>query len=289
MAYASIGSATGTLLDSAAKHTMACKVDDDLFVSWNKDTQNARRNLKQHKYKYAMQKHELVLNVSQRLRGCSATKAKAYPSVITAVADMDLRIKKRLTDLYACVKAVDFIEMCDTDEQYEWEEGNDARNTTLEQMWSTMPFFTVQGYSLGTAWATAECGDTVGTVLVGGMITVRNGAFACRAGETVQFYFEWEEGKFRTASTVHGVAGSRILNNDVMPAVKAVTEARKRRREMEAGEEFATGNKCIAFPKPYKLSEGNDCYGDRIRVFAKCISGGRPFDMIDLMLMTQSL
>ena len=31
-----------------------------------------------------------------------------------------------------------------------------------------------------------------------------------------------------------------------------------------------------------------DHYGDKSRVFAKCISGGRPFDMVDIMLMTQS-
>jgi len=29
-------------------------------------------------------------------------------------------------------------------------------------------------------------------------------------------------------------------------------------------------------------------YGDKSRVFAKCISGGRPFDVVDIMLMTQS-
>ena len=32
-----------------------------------------------------------------------------------------------------------------------------------------------------------------------------------------------------------------------------------------------------------------DHYGDKIRVFAKCISGGRAFDQVDIMLMTQSL
>ncbi len=31
-----------------------------------------------------------------------------------------------------------------------------------------------------------------------------------------------------------------------------------------------------------------DHYGDKIRVFAKCISGGRAFDQVDIMLMTQS-
>jgi hypothetical protein len=29
-------------------------------------------------------------------------------------------------------------------------------------------------------------------------------------------------------------------------------------------------------------------YGDKIRVFAKCMVGGRPGDMVDIMIMTQS-
>ena len=42
-----------------------------------------------------------------------------------------------------------------------------------------MPFFTAQGYALGTAWASQQTGDTVASVLIGGMQTVMNGAFAC--------------------------------------------------------------------------------------------------------------
>ena len=46
----------------------------------------------------------------------------------------------------------------------------------------------------------------------------------------------------------------------------------------------------IAYPKPYVInSDGLDHYGDKIRIFAKCITGGRPFEMCDIMLMTQSL
>ena len=43
--------------------------------------------------------------------------------------------------------------------------------------------------------------------------------------------------------------------------------------------------------KSYRMCRGmpqSDHYGDKSRVFAKCISGGRPFDAVDIMLMTQS-
>lgn len=42
-------------------------------------------------------------------------------------------------------------------------------------------------------------------------------------------------------------------------------------------------------PAPAREYFAQDHYGDKIRVFAKCVSGGRPFDAVDIMLMTQSL
>jgi len=54
--------------------------------------------------------------------------------------------------------------------------------------------------------------------------------------------------------------------------------------------------RCIFYPnlvpgaKPYMLTvDGEDLYADKIRVSAKCINGGCRFEMIDVMLMTQSL
>ena len=66
---------------------------------------------------------------------------------------------------------------------------------------------------------------------------------------------------------------------------------KKRRREfndrMDGMPPEQKGNKF--YPKPYRLFVGEDVYGDKIRIFAKCVSGGRPHEMIDVMLMTQSL
>ena len=70
---------------------------------------------------------------------------------------------------------------------------------------------------------------------------------------------------------------------------------RKRRREfnerMDGLGAEQKGNK--AYPKPYRLYSSNnqldDHYGDKIRIFAKCVSSARPHEMMDIMLMTQSL
>ena len=50
--------------------------------------------------------------------------------------------------------------------------------------------------------------------------------------------------------------------------------------------------------KPYRMVKDTsgakpyyhkDHYGGKIRVFAKCIGGARPYEMMDIMLLTQSL
>ena len=173
-----------------------------------------------------------------------------------------------------------------------------------------MPYFTAEGYALGTAWASDQTGDTVSSVLIGGMQTVMNGAFACQAGEVLQWYFEFEEGKFyhSTQKLPDGTknrAGARIANDtyDTEELEKQrfgsekdgiyndVDTQRKRRRDynekMNGIGNDHKGNK--AFPKPYRLFQYDDHFGDKIRIFAKCISSARPHEMVDIMLMTQSL
>ena len=43
--FPGIAGATGTRVDSAAKHIMACKVNDNLLAQWCEDTNNARNHL----------------------------------------------------------------------------------------------------------------------------------------------------------------------------------------------------------------------------------------------------
>ena len=55
-----------------------------------------------------------------------------------------------------------------------------------------MPYFVAQGYALGLAYASSLSGDTVSSILIGGMVTVMNGAFECRSGQMIQWYFDFE-------------------------------------------------------------------------------------------------
>ena len=50
---------------------------------------------------------------------------------------------------------------------------------------------------------------TVCTVMIGGMMTVMNGAFTCHAGDLVQWYFDEVESLFNTGDLTNQVEGER--------------------------------------------------------------------------------
>ena len=422
-----IAAATSTRLDSAAKHIMACKVDSDLMMDFVaksiKLASDKRREMHINKHKYCVFKNDLVLCTNKPLfpsnNNKSGHRQNAYPAVVSTLGDVELCCKKFLADYYSYASAV-------AQMQFHYEKSVDT--TKMKDLYAdngglilNLPYFSAQGYALGTAWASDQTGDTVSSVLVGGMQTVMNGAFPCCAGEVLQWYFEFEEDMFypkriqvqnedfhresasrkfsgedieqskfleslnaweldnqRLIASVTGkltrdaynllsllaysnakvkeatiqhmekdTDGKKLPNNGfIIPGdndthhltcrgnPSSLTELmksgvvnsaskfpidydastgkqnsetyntgdtlRKRRREfnerMDGLGAEQKGNK--PYPKPYRLycttdglgqTTADDHYGDKIRIFAKCVSSARPHEMMDIMLMTQSL
>ena len=56
--------------------------------------------------------------------------------------------------------------------------------------------FYVVGVSLGTAWAHPSTGDTVASVMIGGLRTVQNGAFPIHTNDLICIYFDDERDFF---------------------------------------------------------------------------------------------
>jgi len=312
-----IAASTSSRLDSAAKHIMACKVNSDLMLHFVDNSiagpQLKRRELHINKNKYCVFKNDLVLNVNIALfpdkSQVAGNGTRAYPSVVSTLGDCSDVVKGFLIVLYNSLDNAAF-------ESFLYDTEKDPTNFENAAILKHMPYFTAEGYALGTAWASDQTGDTVSSVLIGGMQTVMNGAFACQAGEVLQWYFEFEEGMFyHSTQMVNGVkkrAGARIdieklqkssknawqdeledvrKNNEKTGIQNDVDTLRKRRRDynekMNGIGRDHKGNK--AFPKPYRLYKHDDHFGDKIRIFAKCISSARPHEMVDIMLMTQSL
>jgi hypothetical protein len=67
----------------------------------------------------------------------------------------------------------------------------EEEKTTVDTQIKSLPEFRCQGVALGQAWASYLSGDTVASVLVGGMMTVLNGHFAMHTGDEVQWYFDF--------------------------------------------------------------------------------------------------
>jgi hypothetical protein len=313
----SLAAHTGSRIDSAAKHNMACKVDSKLYQTWlcTQNASDADRELHVNRMRFAVQKDELVLNVSRKMFA-SSKDVNAYPLVVSNCCGMSQKILNRLLLLYSNFTPDDFFQfLLWLQEQeatatpqaniagllnlYEMPEPNDLSNPELNQI-RQLPHFHAQGYALGTAYASFVSGDTVATVMIGGMMTVMNGAFTCHAGDMMQWYFEDEERFFSKQNTQNMGEGQRfrdavdINNNSKHPLAGNKRYHDNRAYGMQKINDDHKSRSVFRI-KPYRmyrpagLDQYVDHYGDRIRIFAKCIGGGRPFEMVDVMLMTQSL
>jgi hypothetical protein len=227
----------------------------------NPDTVHREKN------KYATMKDDLVLNVNESLhKGFAPTDA--YPSVLSNFTSMDDATKQVIADWYANSTPVAFFAHQDNIQKHQ------LTPAPKTDQYQKLPFFRAQGYALGRAEACCRTGDTVFSVLIGGQMTVQNGHFPMRPGQMVQWYFDFEEVLFDNE-------GRRETQNEK----RTETKLQKRMHEETNAE-----SKCVALPKPYVLTKtGCEHYGDRIRIFAKCIAGGAPHHKVDIMLMTQSL
>lgn len=69
--------------------------------------------------------------------------------------------------------------------------GEDEKKIVRFQIKNMIELYVV-GVSLGTAWAHPSSGDTVASVMIGGLKTVLNGAFPMHTNDPIMIYFEDE-------------------------------------------------------------------------------------------------
>lgn len=303
-----IASTTRTRVDSAAKHIMPAKVDSNLMKIYSGNPNADLQTLHHKKLEFLTEKDDLVLNVSRRLEGMDTRTFHAYPAAVSTLGKCTEAYKLILAVLYSQPSAREMQTMIAAITRPNklssvWDAINEqdpsnmsvrvflARFNTLKKLkdspdaamllreLKSMPFYQLQGYSLGRAWASPISGDTVFSVLIGGCVTVMNGHFAMHAGQQVQWYFEFEHAHFSAVHNNENVVGQRIMASGFMPDVIG-----QKRRRLE--EPVRTN---FVYPKAYVPHMGAEVYGDRIRIFGKCLNGGGAFEPVDIMIMTQSL
>lgn len=347
--HPSLASSTGTRVDSAAKHTMACKVHTQLVKHWLANSESdADKHLHREKMRFCVHKDELVINVTHSMFPNKASVVSAYPLVISTLSEIEPAVLERLKWTYEsrtprlfqakmrvmhneATKVMDYgnddlvpaeLQPCfdavgpggvNPNPAVRFKHLTEADQVIKHQLFH-MPQFNAQGYSLGTAYASQTSGDTVCTIFIGGMLTVMNGAFECKTGDLIQWYFPGEEGSFAMDTTAEDVNGARYdLNNRNQNNNKRKRYFDERNYGMEGYNNPNHKSRSVFRVKPYRLykmsppaavagapapavappvpvgPEYVDYYGDKIRIFAKCIGGARPYEMMDIMLMTQSL
>jgi hypothetical protein len=169
-------------------------------------------------------------------------------------------------------------------------------------------FFGV-GVASTLGYAHANSGDTMSSVMIGGLRTVQNGDFELFTGDLVQFYWMFEKDDFtqdgRRKPYLDIWEGETPQNVDPRTtenfrSAKRDAEGREtweRRPDAQIRQTYhdlsygqrAGKEKIVAKIKPYIADEENPRLFDWYRVFAVAISGARPNEACDIKISRQSM
>lgn len=352
----SLASATSTRVDSASKHIVPCKVNTEYMGSLvEENLDNAMRELQHNKMKYCMHKDDIAIGLGRPMYGSSiiSTRKRAYPSVISTLANMNKEVlhwiaaqnfmvtnfkdivpmKKWFLTVTSSMR--DNIEqLTDDDESLSQDQKNDikraysmnqndaATRKMVKYQVDNLPEFYFVGVSLGLAYAHPHSGDTVASVMIGGLRTVLNGAFQVHTNDLLMFYWDveldlFEEDGRRKDRSILSIDedGGNISYMKLLDWIhKEHLESRKvdkqlpktvmdRRNFYERGNANYTngpygpisGKINVARIKPYMESKHHNKGShqhfpmDKARIFGKAISNAQPYEMLDIMLSRQSI
>ena len=132
-----------------------------------------------------------------------------------------------------------------------------------------------------------------------------NGAFEIDAGDVIQWYWDIETNCFDANGRRHDPITDRRsqgVNAFLTGTSQSMTrDSAKRKAFHERGNGVFTnsqtdgnvsynGKQNVAFPKSMKPGiDGKRRIGDAMRVFARAVSGSRPFEMFDILIGRQSM
>lgn len=305
-----IASVTSTRVESAAKHHVAVRVDFEHMLSWVGYDQTV---LQKEKMKWCMHKDDLVIGCSRPVRqnepARTGTRNKAYPSIVVTLAKMEPSAVNYLIALYHNARTFrerdQFILAVERAGERWCSTRAGNREIALKQI-QEMPEFYFLGVSVGLAYAHPNSGDNVASALIGGLVTIMNGAFSIQGGDFVQWYWEAERPCFQANGhrwpELIGTQPGQVASDDVASWLQAhhsdpSRQDEKRRKFYDRGngnfdsayDGVVAGKQQVAYPKPFRFQDDQERIADRMRVFGRALSSARPFEMVDIMVCRQSL
>lgn len=175
-----------------------------------------------------------------------------------------------------------------------------GRILTKELLRMMCDFFPV-GYSNTLGYAHPNTGDTMASVMIGGLRTVQNGDFEVFPGDILQFYWPFEKDDFtpdgRRKPYLEIWDGDVPCNVDPsyvdargVTKWDVPTDARTRQTYYNLQYSAKPGNtKLVALIKPYFRDDVNPRLYDWLRVFAVALSSARPHEQLDIKISKQSV
>jgi len=327
----SLASATSTRVDSACKHIQQCRVSYDHML----DFVGSANELERDKMQYCVHKDELAVGVARPwVKTATRTLTpSAYPRIVSNLGkianggDTDYEwILKMIKYLYhfstSLEKRNQIITQMNNNPQNNipvlhvargyFQDGQNA-NVELKKYIPRMYDFYPVGFANTLGYAHPSSGDTMSSVMIGGLRTVMNGDFEVFAGDLIQWYWTFERDCFhidnaRRKSIV--APGNNVVENgdpeiDHSQAVRPAplpgapnadprNQSRRIHNDFQYGirpDHFAPTDKAknVARIKPYMLDDEQPRIYDWMRVFAVAISSARPNEMVDIKISKQSL
>jgi len=329
----SLATATSTRVDSACKHMQQCRVSYDHML----DFVGSATELERDKMQYCVHKDEMTIGVSRPWNSEATRKLplSAYPRVISNLGnitsspgyDAPLKMIKYLYHFSTSLrKRKEIIDQMSTKPHHTiphtpvaghpipYFTDSDGHPLKLHAFMNKMYDFYPVGFATTLGYAHPNSGDTMTTVMIGGLRTVMNGDFEVFAGDIIQWYWTFERNCFKSDGARKSIemtppAGGRVVcdgnNPEVdfdqgapppLPQMNADphNEARRHYSDYQYGvdkDKKGPASKAlhVARIKPYVRDDEQPRLYDWMRVFAIAISSARPNEMVDIKIGKQSL
>ncbi len=323
----SLATATSSRLDSSCKHIQQCRVSQDhmtLFVSGESD------ELIRNKYRYCVHKDEMVLGIGRPLSQSKDVKRfqnSAYPRVVSNLGKLFQRsdpnqpteAERIIKVLYHCARSLgERKELLSQLQNGDISKLNpalrggpnsflnlDAGGTYLQSkdLMQYLYDMTYVGFANTLGWAHAHNGDTMSSVMIGGLRTVRNGAFEVQTGDLLQWYWPFEQDCFRAdgqrkpVPTFTDTAGNAVIDMLVDPGAHNPTSSVMVGRDAQVRKDFRDQqygtrrgeDKAVPLVKPYIPFDDETRVYDWYRVIGRALAPARPFEELDMQISRQSV
>ena len=319
----SLASSTSTRLDSACKHIQQCRVSYDHML----DFVDNSLELEKKKMQYCVHKDEMVVGVGRpwaKDKALRAMSVSAYPRVISNLGDITKQqhanALKMLKYVYhfstSLQRRNEIIKQMDVDGDnkvpchpdvtvvtHPYFSDGTGKKLDLGRLMGKMYDFYPVGLSNTLGFAHPNSGDTMTSVMIGGLRTVMNGDFDVYAGDPIQWYWTFEADCFHPDGRRKSIAGPDGIVRDggdpeidwghIAQPADRLLDGKRLYNDYQYG---ATNTKApsdkakhVARIKPYIRDDDQPRVYDWNRVFGWAISSAKKNEMVDIKIQRQSL